>query len=275
MPDVPGPGRCLRRGPVPAARRRRRQPGVLAREHRRGAAMALCGARGQTAAEIAAALGLPGPQAAAEGLRLLSRGPGGRAGSGRHPPRAEHDVGAVGPAAGARVHRGAARGRRRQRPRRRFHPCRRRGPAGDQRPDRQADRGQGHWPASSWRHRCPDPAGAGQRDLPEGCLGFPVPRARDRRCAVLPRRPGRRHPGDRAHDAADREPPVPARRRVSGGAAALPRRRAGHDDRAAGRAAGPAAGRSRRPARRPDPAGHAPPGDARAAQVPAGGGIPA
>jgi serpin B len=36
--------------------------------------MALCGARGQTAAEIAAALGLPAPQAAAEGLRLLSRG---------------------------------------------------------------------------------------------------------------------------------------------------------------------------------------------------------
>ena len=36
--------------------------------------MALCGARGQTAAEIAAAMGLPGPQAAADGLRLLSRG---------------------------------------------------------------------------------------------------------------------------------------------------------------------------------------------------------
>lgn len=36
--------------------------------------MALCGARGQTAAEIAAALGLPGPQAAADGLRLLSAG---------------------------------------------------------------------------------------------------------------------------------------------------------------------------------------------------------
>jgi serpin B len=36
--------------------------------------MALCGARGQTAAEIAAALGLPGPQAAAGGLRLLSAG---------------------------------------------------------------------------------------------------------------------------------------------------------------------------------------------------------
>jgi serpin B len=36
--------------------------------------MALCGARGQTAAEIAAATGLPGPQAAADGLRLLSRG---------------------------------------------------------------------------------------------------------------------------------------------------------------------------------------------------------
>jgi serine protease inhibitor len=34
--------------------------------------MALCGARGQTATEIAAALGLPGPQAAAGGLRLLS-----------------------------------------------------------------------------------------------------------------------------------------------------------------------------------------------------------
>ena len=36
--------------------------------------MALCGARGQTAAEIAAALGLPGPQAATGGLRLLSAG---------------------------------------------------------------------------------------------------------------------------------------------------------------------------------------------------------
>jgi len=36
--------------------------------------MALCGARGQTAAEIAAAMGLPGPQAAADGPRLLSRG---------------------------------------------------------------------------------------------------------------------------------------------------------------------------------------------------------
>jgi serpin B len=36
--------------------------------------MALCGARGQTAAEIAAAMGLPGPQAAADGLRLLSHG---------------------------------------------------------------------------------------------------------------------------------------------------------------------------------------------------------
>jgi serpin B len=35
--------------------------------------MALCGARGQTAAQIAAALGLPGPEAAADGLRLLSR----------------------------------------------------------------------------------------------------------------------------------------------------------------------------------------------------------
>ena len=34
--------------------------------------MALCGARGQTAAEIAAALGLPGPQAAAGGLRVLA-----------------------------------------------------------------------------------------------------------------------------------------------------------------------------------------------------------
>ena len=36
--------------------------------------MALCGARGQTAAEIAAALGLPGPEAAADGLRLLAAG---------------------------------------------------------------------------------------------------------------------------------------------------------------------------------------------------------
>jgi serpin B len=36
--------------------------------------MALCGARGQTAAEIAAALALPGPQAAAGRLGLLSRG---------------------------------------------------------------------------------------------------------------------------------------------------------------------------------------------------------
>jgi serpin B len=36
--------------------------------------MALCGAHGQTAAQIAAALGLPGPEAAADGLRLLSRG---------------------------------------------------------------------------------------------------------------------------------------------------------------------------------------------------------
>jgi serpin B len=36
--------------------------------------MALCGARGQTAAEIAAALDLPGPQAAGDELRLLSRG---------------------------------------------------------------------------------------------------------------------------------------------------------------------------------------------------------
>src|SRR5215471_7941315 len=36
--------------------------------------MALCGARGQTAGEVAAALGLPGPQAAAGALRLLSRG---------------------------------------------------------------------------------------------------------------------------------------------------------------------------------------------------------
>src|SRR5580693_4413216 len=36
--------------------------------------MALCGARGQTAAEIAAALGLPGPEAAAGGRRLLSAG---------------------------------------------------------------------------------------------------------------------------------------------------------------------------------------------------------
>ena len=34
--------------------------------------MALCGARGQTAAEIASALGLPGPQAAAGGLRMLA-----------------------------------------------------------------------------------------------------------------------------------------------------------------------------------------------------------
>jgi serpin B len=36
--------------------------------------MALCGARGQTATEIAAALRLPGPQAAADGLRALSAG---------------------------------------------------------------------------------------------------------------------------------------------------------------------------------------------------------
>src|SRR5215472_4221912 len=36
--------------------------------------MALCGARGQTAAEIAAALRPPGPQAAADGLRVLSAG---------------------------------------------------------------------------------------------------------------------------------------------------------------------------------------------------------
>jgi serpin B len=36
--------------------------------------MALCGARGETAAEIAAALHLTGPQAAADGLRLLSAG---------------------------------------------------------------------------------------------------------------------------------------------------------------------------------------------------------
>lgn len=44
--------------------------------------MALCGARGQTAAEIAAAMGLPGPQAAADGLRLLSRGLAGLPGDG-------------------------------------------------------------------------------------------------------------------------------------------------------------------------------------------------
>ncbi|MGH3157431.1 MAG: serpin family protein [Streptosporangiaceae bacterium] len=36
--------------------------------------MALCGARGETATEIAAALHLTGPQAAADGLRLLSAG---------------------------------------------------------------------------------------------------------------------------------------------------------------------------------------------------------
>jgi serpin B len=36
--------------------------------------MALCGARGDTAAELAAALHLDGPEAAAEGLRLLSAG---------------------------------------------------------------------------------------------------------------------------------------------------------------------------------------------------------
>jgi hypothetical protein len=36
--------------------------------------MALCGAHGQTAAETAAALALPGPEPAAEGLRLPTAG---------------------------------------------------------------------------------------------------------------------------------------------------------------------------------------------------------
>jgi serpin B len=44
--------------------------------------MALCGAGGQTAAEIAAALHLSGPGAAAEGLRLLSSGLAGASGAG-------------------------------------------------------------------------------------------------------------------------------------------------------------------------------------------------
>ncbi len=44
--------------------------------------MALCGARGQTAAQIAAALRLAGPEAAAEGLRLLSAGLAGIPGDG-------------------------------------------------------------------------------------------------------------------------------------------------------------------------------------------------
>ena len=34
--------------------------------------MALCGARGETAAQLAAALHLPGPDTAADGLRLLA-----------------------------------------------------------------------------------------------------------------------------------------------------------------------------------------------------------
>lgn len=44
--------------------------------------MALCGARGKTAAEIAAALHLSGPEAAGEGLRLLSGGLAGASGAG-------------------------------------------------------------------------------------------------------------------------------------------------------------------------------------------------
>ena len=74
MPDVPGPGDAFG-----AALYRLLAAGggnLVFSPASIGAAlqMALCGARGQTAAEIAAALGLPGPQAAAEGLRLLSAG---------------------------------------------------------------------------------------------------------------------------------------------------------------------------------------------------------
>jgi serpin B len=52
--------------------------------------MALCGARGETAAEIAAALHLSGPEAAAEGLRLLSSTLAGASGAGDADP---HDGG--------------------------------------------------------------------------------------------------------------------------------------------------------------------------------------
>ena len=117
--------------------------------------MALCGARGDTAAELAHALHLDGSDrqedVAVSGLRLVSAWrDGGLAASRqwarpgiRDVPGAEHRVGPVRPAAAARVHRPAARGRGHA-GRRRFRRCARGGADLDQPRDRRADRGQDH-----------------------------------------------------------------------------------------------------------------------------------
>ena len=80
--------------------------------------MALCGARGETAAQMAAALHLANPDAATDGLRLLSgvlsamAGDGADGGDGGDMvPRPEHDVGAGRAAAVAGLHQPARRRR--------------------------------------------------------------------------------------------------------------------------------------------------------------------
>ena len=77
--------------------------------------MALCGARGETAAELARALHMDGSDrqedVAVSGLRLVTAAAGGPRRRVRDVPGAEHHVGPVRAAAAAWVHRPAARGR--------------------------------------------------------------------------------------------------------------------------------------------------------------------
>ena len=69
---VAGRGRRLRRRRLPVARRRRANTVLSPASIAAALQMALCGARGKTAAQMATALHLSGPDAAADGLRRLT-----------------------------------------------------------------------------------------------------------------------------------------------------------------------------------------------------------
>ena len=153
--------------------------------------MALCGARGQTAAELARALHLRIgrlDRTRSAGCRWRRSGRAARPGPSTFrapntvwvqsglPLRAEFTAALNEAAAMFATADFAARARG--------------GADRDQPRDRRADRGQDHRIAAARRRRPADQAGARQRGVPEGGVDGAVPRRRDGRRAVLPGRPG-------------------------------------------------------------------------------------